>query len=204
MKAGPKQTLRITWIVFAVLELGLFVLAGWIFVANDRAIAENLAKARSVRDLELKLISYDKTKKENDELGNQGDRLAGRFTTEETAVDFLREIETAALDSGVSLKISLYEIKPAATSKKEKEKAKKEEKKEDKPLVFLLETKSDFSSLAQFLVRLENMPKYAEIKKVDVAHETQKEQSQRQTEQGAEQVTVTKEFARGKIVIVAK
>lgn len=204
MPMHPRKTILIAWIVFGVLELALIGVAAWIFMENDKTVVENVAHARSVRDLELKLISYDKIRKENDELGNQGDRLAAHFTREDTVVEFLRSVETAATESGVSLTISLYDIKPAATSKKEKEKQKKEDKNAEKPLVFLLETKSSFSAFSTFLIKLENLSKYTDVKKVDVAHETVKEQVKRTTGEGEEQVTVTKEFAHGKIVIIAQ
>jgi len=201
----PKRKIKTLWLIFAAAEILLLALGGFLVKENERIMTNVVESARKIHDLKLKVLSYDKIKRESDELGDAGDKLEKRFTDEESAVEFIKKIEVAAEESNVKIHISLFEVKISAKSKKDKEKL-KAKKDEDKPLSFMIETESDFSSLSKFLVRLENLSKYDEISKVDIMHVSEKQTSTAvlTNEDGSPAEPELKEYALGKILIYAK
>lgn len=204
----PRKKIKTLWLIFALMEVALLVLGGFLVMENEKAMAKVIESARNIHDLRLKVLSYDKIKVESDELGDAGDKLEKRFTNKESAVDFIKKIEEAAVESGVKIRISLFEVKAPAKSKKEREKEKAKaaaQKEEEKPLSFMIETESDYSSLVKFVVKLENLAKYDEIVKVDVMHVSEKQAAPLGTGVPGEPIEPEmKEYSLGKILIFAR
>lgn len=158
--------------LFFLLILGTLLVGvmGWFFY-EDFLLRENLVnKEENLHNLELKLAFYDKVKQNYDQLMKKGEPILQHFTDQNDPVEFIQAIEKAGNDAGVTLKISeekeLSQAKAVkATNLSETGTSAPVEPKE---LSFSVEAEGSFTGLVDFIMKLENLPKYSYVKRVDL------------------------------------
>jgi len=185
------RKIKMNLVVFLLLEIIFLAVGAWLFWKNEHLLQEIVQNKEASRNLELKILNYDKIEGEYTKLEKE-EEIAWRFVSKDNPVFFIKEVETAAVESGANLEIDLY--KPKISSKKDKEDQEKARKEGTVPLAFVLSTKGNFNSFLKFLVKLENLDKYASLEKVNLEKRTTK----------ANKDTPAEEYIVGEIVIFAK
>ncbi|MBU2025868.1 hypothetical protein KJ912_03985 [Patescibacteria group bacterium] len=182
----------ITWLL--ILEVVFLGLAAPLFYMDYSLLGQALEKEEKSHNWALKLESYDKVKDEFAKLGGGGNKVKARFTGKDQAVDFISRVEQAGADLGTQFTLEAYEGKVDPKSSKSKKTEEKEIK--DDELAFILKTQGSFSDFVKFLIRLENLDKYATIKRISL----EKERIRVIGEAGAKE----KDILSGEIIIAAK
>jgi hypothetical protein len=185
------KKIKINLFVFLLLELAFIAAGFWLFWKNDNLSKEVIKAKEADRNLELKISNYDKIASEYAKL-EEKEEIAWRFTSKDEPVFFIKEVEKAAVESNLELTIEVYE--PKFTSKKEKEEQEKIKKEGKAPLAFSLTTKSNLTSFLRFLIKLENLGKYADLKTIGL---------EKRTLQANKEAPI-EEYIEGKIVIYAR
>ncbi|MEA3273537.1 MAG: hypothetical protein U9Q72_03010 [Patescibacteria group bacterium] len=185
------RKLKMNLVVFLLLEIVFFAVGAWFFGKNEQLLREIIKEKKTSRNLELKILGYDKIESEYAKLAEE-EEVIWRFASKDSPVSFIKEIEKAAIESETDLEIEIY--KPTISSKKDKEKQEKQEKEGTVPLAFVLNTKGAFNSFVKFLVKLENLSKYASLKSINLEKQTVK----------ANKDAPAEEYLAGEIIIFAK
>ncbi len=185
------KKIKINLILFILLEAACFAAGTWLFWKNENLFKTIVTEKEANRNLELKISNYDKVESEYSKL-EEKEEIAWRFTSKEEPVFFIKEVEEAAFKSGVEMEMEIYEQQ--ATSKKEKEEQEKAKKAGEIPLAFSLKTKSNLTSFIRFLVKLENLGKYADLKKIGLEKRSIK----------ANKDAPAEEYLGGEIIIFAR
>ena len=189
------QKIKTRLILLVLIEIVFLGGASWLLFQDGEFSKKVLEEKKNIHDIELKLANYEKVENEYLKLGGKGETLAQRFTAKDDAVYFIRDIEQAAGEVGLSLEISIYK-EPASAKKKTKEQLEQEAAREGE-LVLLLETEGSFANFMKFLIKVENLKKYIEVRKIDLVKETIKE-----SVPGSE--ATSRDVLRQKVIVSAK